>query len=232
MNIQMRGKTAEVLLYEDIGGFFGITADMFIKEIKQLDASTINLRINSNGGNVFDGIAIYNYLKSAKQRVEVDIDGVAASIASIIAMSGDEIRMAENGWMMIHDPWIVTGGTSEELRKTADTMDGIRQSLLDTYVSRTGGDAEQISNMMREETWLNAKDAAELGFVDQTVESMAVAAHVHKDWFKNIPEPLAKDKSVDHVEVIEEEPVVRTESQQNAIDRIARINNVARRYKL
>lgn len=233
MNIQMRGKTAEVLLYEDIGGFFGITADMFIKEIKQLkDVSTINLRINSNGGNVFDGLAIYNYLKSSQSRVEVDIDGVAASIASIIAMAGDEIRMAENGWMMIHDPWIVTGGTSDELRKTADTMDGIRQSLLDTYVSRTGGDVNQISAMMKEETWLNASDAAEFGFTDQTVEGMAIAASVHKDWFKNIPEPLAKDKSVDHVEVIHEEPVVRTEAQQAARDRIAKFNNVARRYKL
>lgn len=194
MNIQMRGKTAEVLLYEDIGGWFGITADSFIKEIKQLkDISTINLRINSNGGNVFDGLSIYNYLKAHKARVEVDVDGLAASIASIIAMAGDEVRMADNAWMMIHDPWIVTGGTSDELRKTADTMDGIRTSLLETYMKRATVSEDEISSMMREETWLNASDAASIGLADRVTEELAIAAHVHKGWFKRPPESLEEE---------------------------------------
>ncbi len=191
MKIQMKGKIAEVLLYEDIGGWFGITAESFIKEVKSLgDVSTINLRINSNGGNVFDGVAIYNYLKTHKARVEVDVDGLAASIASIIAMCGDEIRIADNAWLMIHDPWIVTGGTADELRNTADTMEGIRETLLDTYMKRATADRDKISDMMSAETWINASDAVEFGLADSVAEDMKIAACVHKDWFKNPPQAL------------------------------------------
>ena len=191
----MKGKTAEVLLYEDIGGWFGITADSFIKEIKSLkDVSEINLRINSNGGNVFDGVAIYNYLKSHQAKITVDVDGLAASIASIIAMAGDEIRMADNAWLMIHDPWIVTGGTADELRKTADTMEGIRGSLLDTYMKRATTDRDTVSDMMTEETWLNAADAVEHGLADSVTDELRVAASVHKDWFKHPPEQLGEQK--------------------------------------
>lgn len=193
MKIQMKNKTAEVLLYEDVGGWFGVTADMFAREIKELgDVSTINLRINSNGGNVFDGVAIYNYLKSHKARVEVDIDGLAASIASIIAMAGDEIRMGDNAWLMIHDPWIVTGGTAGDLRETADMMDGIRDTLLDTYMKRATSKREEISDMMTAETWMNAGDALEHGLIDKTTESLQVAASVKTDWFKHIPQALTQ----------------------------------------
>lgn len=191
MNIQMKGTTAEVLLYEDIGGWFGITADMFIREVKSLkDVSTINLRINSNGGNVFDGVAIYNYLKSHKARIEVDVDGIAASIASIIAMAGDEVRVADNAWMMIHDPWIVMGGTAGDLRKAADTMEGIRESLLDTYMARATADRETVSQMMADETWLNASDAVKYGLADKTTAGMKMAASVRSEWFKNPPQAL------------------------------------------
>lgn len=205
MNIQMKGKTAEVLLYEDIGGYFGITADSFIREIKNLkDVSTINLRINSNGGNVFDGLAIYNYLKSHSARIEVDIDGLAASIASIIAMAGDEVRIADNAWMMIHDPWIVVGGTADELRNTADTMDGIRESLLDTYMVRATADKKVLSDMMTAETWLNASDAVKYGLATATTAGMKVAASVRKEWFKNAPQALLdhipQHKEIKHIQ--------------------------------
>jgi len=191
MNINMKNDSAEILLYEDIGGWFGITAESFVKEVKSLGkVSNISLRINSNGGNVFDGLAIHNYLKSHEARVTVEVDGLAASIASIIAMAGDEIRMADNAWMMIHDPWIVTGGTAKELRETADTMEGIRETLLDTYVARSGHDRDAISNMMEEETWLNASDAVEFGLASSITGAMDVAASVHKDWFKHPPQAL------------------------------------------
>ena len=193
MNIQMKGKTAEILLYEDIGGWFGITADMFIREVKALgDVSTINLRINSNGGNVFDGVAIYNYLKSHKARIEVDIDGLAASIASIIAMAGDEIRIADNAWLMIHDPWMGMGGTSADLRRAADLLDGVRETLLDTYMHKASASRETISDMMTAETWLNASDAMDHGLVSSVTGAMQMAASVHKDWFKNAPAALAE----------------------------------------
>lgn len=195
MKIQMKGKTAEVLIYEDIGGWFGITADQVIREIKALgDVSSINLRLNSNGGSVFDGVSIYNYLKSHKASIEVDIDGIAASIASIIAQAADpgKLRIADNAWMMIHNPWIMTAGEAKDLRKTADTMDGIRDSLLDTYMKRTSLEREKVSDMMDEETWLNGVDAVEFGFADEMTGAMEVAAHVHKEWFKNPPKELIK----------------------------------------
>lgn len=215
MNIVMKNETAEILLYEDIGGWFGITADAFVKEVKSLGkVNKINLRINSNGGNVFDGLAIYNYLRSHEARVEVDVDGLAASIASIIAMAGDEIRMADNAWMMIHDPWIVTGGTAKELREVADTMEGVRETLLDTYVARSGGGREAISSMMEAETWLNATDASEHGLADNVTASLDIAATVHKDWFKHPPENLQDAK-------VEKEPdlsyVQTAIAKQNAV---------------
>lgn len=192
MKIQMKGKTAEVLLYEDIGGWFGITANQFAREVKALgnDITTINLRINSNGGNVFDGVAIYNYLKSHKARIEVDIDGLAASIASIVAMVGDEVRIGDNAWLMIHDPWIMTAGTSTNLRETADTLDGVRDTLLDTYMKRATIEREEVSRMMAEETWINAADSVEFGLADSKTEGLQVAASVRDGLFKNTPQAL------------------------------------------
>lgn len=224
MNINMKNGAAEILLYEDIGGWFGVTSDAFVKEVKSLGkVSEINLRINSNGGNVFDGLAIHNYLKSHEARVTVDVDGLAASIASIIAMAGDEIRMADNAWMMIHDPWIVTGGTADELRQTADTMDGVRETLLDTYVRRSNGDREAISDMMKAETWLNAESAREFGLADSVTQGLKIAASVHREWFKHPPEELQNADVV----VDEESPnldYIKTV--------IAKQNAVLRRFKL
>lgn len=191
MEIKAKNKIAEILLYEDIGGYFGISASEFVREVKALkNIETINLRINSNGGNVFDGITIYNYLKSHQARIEVDIDGLAASIASIIAMAGDERRIADNAWLMIHDPWVMTVGNAKELRETADKMDGIRDSLLDTYMKVSTLESDKVSKMMEEETWINANDALDWGFVTSLTGEQSIAASVRKDWFKHIPDSL------------------------------------------
>ena len=193
---QIKAKTssAEILIYEEIGDGWmgGISAKQFAEDVKGLkNVSDINVRINSEGGSVFDGHAIYNTLKNHKARVTVDIDGLAASIASIIAMAGDEIRMAENAFMMIHDPWMVAAGTAGELRSQADVMDKVQEKLVNTYVKRTNGDAEQISAWMADETWMNAEEALERGFVDSITEETRMAACVkHKDRYKQVPENL------------------------------------------
>ncbi len=191
MNIQMKGTTAEVLLYEDIGGWFGIAAETFIREIKSLkDVSTINLRINSNGGDVFDGVAIYNYLKAHKARIEVDIDGIAASVASLIAMAGDEIRIGEGAWMMIHEPWSVMGGTAQDFRDRAELLDGIFENLIDAYMHTATVSREEVADMVRAETWLNASDAVAKGLAHKSAPDMKIAAKVQKDRFKNAPVQL------------------------------------------
>ena len=196
--IKAKSNNAEILIYEEIGDGWlgGISAKQFAEDVKKLtDVSNINVRINSEGGSVFDGHAIYNTLKNHKARITVDIDGLAASIASIIAMAGDEIRMAENGFMMIHDPWVVAAGTADELRSQADVMDKVQEKLVNTYVKRTGGTAEEISQWMADETWMNAEEALERGFVDSITEETRMAARVRNTKrYKHVPKTLIDER--------------------------------------
>ena len=194
--IKAKQKKAEILIYDEIGDsyFGGLSAKQFITDLGKLpEVDIVNIRIHSEGGSVFEGINIYNAIKRMPARIEVDIDGLAASIASVIAMAGDEIRMAENSFMMIHDPWMFTGGTADELRGSADQLDQVRDVLMKTYVKRTGRDEEKISDMMAAETWMNAEEALEMGFIDSITGGMKMAAKVnHPDRYKHVPEFLAK----------------------------------------
>lgn len=190
------GKRGEIWLYDQVGeGFFGgMSAKQFAKEVTNLGkVDTINLHINSPGGSVFDGVAIYNTLKNHPARVEVDVDGVAASIASVIAMAGDEIRMAENAMMMIHDPSGFAMGGADEMRKTADLLDQIKTVIVDTYAKRTGQKTAELETMMAAETWLTASDAADLGFADAITNDQRIAACYGFDFsqFKHPPAALA-----------------------------------------
>ena len=185
------GGTAEILIYEDIGSGWlgGISAKQFAEELKALGKiSTINVRLNSEGGNVFDGVAIFNTLRRHQARVVVDIDGMALSIASLVAMAGDEIRMADNALMMVHDPWIVMAGTADELRKQAELMDQVKENLVGTYADRTKLKPEKVSALLSEETWMDSKQARELGFVDAVTEERRIAAKFDPDKFKHVPE--------------------------------------------
>lgn len=190
-----RGKRGEIWLYDQVGeGFFGgMSARQFAAEINKLgQVDTINLHINSPGGSVFDGVAIYNTLKNHPARIEVDVDGIAASIASVIAMAGNEIRMAANALMMIHDPMGMAMGDSGEMRKTADLLDQIKGVIVDTYAKRTGQTVAKLSAMMDEETWITASEAADLGFADVVTEDQRIAACYGFDFsqFKHPPSML------------------------------------------
>ena len=132
---------ADILIYEEIGADWfgdGLTAKAFAEDLKALgNVDRINLFINSPGGSVFDGLAIYNQLIAHKAEVHVRIDGLAASIASVIAMAGDTIEMPENAILMIHDPFAVVMGNSEELRKMADTLEKIKAGLITAYSKKS-----------------------------------------------------------------------------------------------
>lgn len=158
----------DVLLYDEIG-FWGITASDFRRELDGIKANTINLRVNSPGGDVFDGIAIYNALREHPAKVVTHIDGVAASMASMIALAGDEVRMAENGFLMIHNPWALVVGNADDLRKEADLLEQISGSLLMAYEAKSPATSEQIKTWMAEETWFSAAAAKEAGFVDEVM---------------------------------------------------------------
>ena len=120
-------------------------------------------------------------------RKVVFIDGIAASVASVIAMAGDEINIAANGFIMIHEPFTVAFGTAADLRKTADQLDKINDSILNTYAVRTGAPENIIGDMMAAETWMNAEEAVELGFADKITEEVAIAAHFDLSQFHNVP---------------------------------------------
>lgn len=196
--INKGNKKAEVLIYEDIGeGWMGgLSAKRFAEDLKKLGAlDQINVRINSPGGSVFDGVAIYNTLVNHGAQIIVDIDGLAASIASIIAMAGHEIRMAENAFMMIHDPWTISAGSADELRKQADLLDKIRDQLIDTYMKRATVNRDDISQKMTEETWLTAAEALDIGLVDSVSAEMKLAASARVydlSRYRHVPEKLAK----------------------------------------
>ena len=180
----------EIRIYDDIG-WYGVTAKDFIAELDRVNTDEILLRVNSPGGSVFDGFAIYNALKRHDAKVTVVVDGVAASIASIIALAGDEIHIVDNGIFMIHKAWNIIAGNADELRKSADILDKIDGNILDVYVSKTGLETAQIDNWVAEETFFTAEEAQEHGFVDQVIEpSKSGYASLNLENYQNVPSKI------------------------------------------
>lgn len=193
-NIQNKaGKPADVYIFDEIGTY-GITAQEFITDIKDLKDTPINLRINSLGGDVFDGMAMYNVIKRREAKTTVYIEGIAASIATIISLGADEVVMAENSLFMIHNAWGGTMGEAKDMRKTADTLEKITGELTDIYRKKTGLSYDALAEMMDEETWLNANEAFEMGFIDTISDSIKVAAKYDVSKFKNITQEEIQNK--------------------------------------
>ena len=193
-NIQNKvGNSADVYIFNEIGTY-GITAQDFISDIKDLKDTPINLHVNSIGGDVFDGMAIYNVIKRREARTTVYIEGIAASIATIIALGADEVIMAENSLFMIHNAWGGAMGEAKDMRKTADTLEKISSELTDIYMKKTGLSYEALAEMMDEETWLNAQEAYDYGFIDTISDSIKVAAKYDVSKFKNITQEEIQNK--------------------------------------
>jgi len=199
MNVQFKakGSSAEIWLYDQIGESFwgdGVSAKSFQKELTALGkVSSINLRINSPGGDVFDGLAIYNQLKQHPARVVVDVDGLAASIASIIAMAGDEIRMASNAMMMIHNPHGMAIGDAGEMQRMSALLTQIKGNLADTYAQRTGHQRDQLAAWMDDETWMTADTAVHQGFADSVTQEQRVSACFGMlRNYRNVPDALRR----------------------------------------
>ncbi len=170
-SMRKSGDSAEILLYNDIG-FFGVTAKQFVSELEALgDIKNITLRINSYGGEVFDGFAIYNRLKQHSADVTVIIDGLAASIASVIALSGDNIKIAKNAFLMIHDPKVMVAGTSTDLKSAAALLDELKLKVVDIYKSKASLSDDDLSKMMTDETWIDANMAVKNGFADSIIDA-------------------------------------------------------------
>ena len=180
-NLKKSEQRSELYLYGDIEAtqFWGdeITPQTLVDQLKEC-AGALDVYINSGGGDVFAGMAIYNILKRYDGEVTVHIDGLAASIASVIAMAGDNIIMPENALMMIHNAWTIAMGNAAELRGTADELERVDKLITDIYTARSGKDADEISDAMADETWLTAEEALDFGLVDEVEANKAIAASI------------------------------------------------------
>ncbi len=182
---------AELSIYDEIGAY-GVPAKSFIGELKALgDVTDLTLRLNSPGGSVFDGIAIYNALKRHPAKVTITVDGLAASIASVILCAGDEVIMPKNAMIMIHDPSAMVMGNAADMRSMADALDKMRDGLVSAYQDKTGHTPEEIIQWMAEETWFDAEEALEIGFADQLEEPVAMAATFDLSSYARVPPVLA-----------------------------------------
>lgn len=182
---------AEILIYSDIGPeeWGGVSAKAIKAQLdKMQDAEEITVRINSPGGDVFDGFAIYNLLAQHPAKIHVKVDGWAASAASVIAMAGDTVEMAANALMMIHNPWTMAIGDSASMLKTAALLDQIKDSIVTTYKSKTTLEDADIASLMDAETWFDAQGAIEAGFASAIVGKSNKVKSTAKSWIRNAPQ--------------------------------------------
>jgi ATP-dependent Clp protease, protease subunit len=217
--IRARASGAEVLIYDEIGAY-GVTAKGFLAELGALpDGASIDLRLNSPGGSVFDAVAIYNALQRHEGEITVWIDGIAASAASYIAMAGDEIVMPENAFLMIHDPSGLVMGTAADMREMAETMDKIAASMIRGYAGRSGRSEDEIAALMAAETWFDAQDALAAGFATRMAEPVRIAASFDIGRFSNAPPSLieAVAETVAAPNGFEDDPDQPTEATPPAV---------------
>ncbi|MGI2078477.1 ClpP-like prohead protease/major capsid protein fusion protein [Shewanella putrefaciens] len=192
-SLKAQNGNAELMIYDEIGGW-GITAKQFARDLQALGkVGTITARIHSPGGDVFEGMAIYNMIKGHPAHKVCYIDGLAASMASVIAMAFDEIIIPENAMMMIHKPWGGTLGDADDMRKYADLLDKVEGNLVGAYQQKTGLPEDELHALLAAETWLTGREAVEKGFANTLTDPLQMAASLNskrlKD-FTNMPEHL------------------------------------------
>lgn len=188
----------EIMIYDYIG-WGGVTAQDFVAQLQKIETPHITVSINTPGGDVFDGLAIYNALKAHKSEVTTRVDGLAASIGSVIAMAGKTILMAEASFMMIHNPWGFSMGGAQDMRDMAETLDKVGGILNGVYASRSGKSATMIQGIMDNETWMTAQEAVDAKFADEMLTSdgkTAASARTQSSIFdltayRNVPKDLS-----------------------------------------
>jgi ATP-dependent Clp protease, protease subunit len=173
-------KPAVLSIYEDIG-FWGTQAGEFIAQLGQVQGTEVHVEINSPGGDVFAALAMYNALRASGKKIVAKVMGVAASAASLVFMAGDERVMPKNTHLMVHNPWTIALGNAAELRDQADTLDKIGDSLVATYVARSGMSEEDVRAMLSKDTWLNADESKEKGLATEVVDEIKATAKFDMD---------------------------------------------------
>jgi ATP-dependent Clp endopeptidase proteolytic subunit ClpP len=167
----------------------------------------IHLSIHSPGGDVLDGWAIYNSLKNSKAKITARVEGLAASMASVILMAADTVEIPENAYVMIHNPWGLAVGDAEEMRDTADLLDKLGNGLVNAYTSRTGNSEKDVRAWMDAETWMDGKEAVERGFADKLLDGVALSARAFDNRkFKMTPQSLQANSETDSQVAPSDEP--------------------------
>ena len=177
---------ATVYIYSEIGEW-GITADAFAREFNAIESDSVDVRINSQGGSVFAGFAIHSILSNSDKSIIVYIDSLAASIASIIALAGDEIHIADKAYFMMHNPSGLVLGESKDMQKTARLLDQLTGTLADIYASKSGKEKDEILKLMEDETWMTGQQAVDAGFADEVFQTAKIAASYDLSAFTHAP---------------------------------------------
>lgn len=186
METATTGSSAEVFIYGGIGSWYGVDATQFVADLADLDVDEIQLRVNSPGGSVYDGVAIMNAIKRHKAKVVASVDGLAASAASFIIMAADEIQMGPGSEVMIHDAWSYFGGNAEQLIDEAGHLDRISNSIAGLYASRAGGTSEDWRDAMKAESWYSAEEAVTAGLADSITGNTSNTAGGTVDAFTEV----------------------------------------------
>ena len=152
----------------------GVSAEALVPVLlNQRQGVRLTMRINSPGGDAFAAQAIVNAMRQSPATIEVEVDGIAASAASIIALGGDKVRISEGGMFMIHNAWIVAMGNAQDMRDTASLLEKVDDTAAQQYAEKTGKDKSRMAELMAAETWFTAAEALELGLVDEIVKPAA-----------------------------------------------------------
>lgn len=193
----------QLLLYGDIGQYYsysGISLDGVVSALAGKSADTIEVFINSYGGDMFESIAIKNYLMRRPEKIVTYVDGIAASGGSLIAMAGDEIIMPKDAQLMIHNPWTVAAGNAEDFRKLADEMDKANTSIQETYLSHFTETREKLAELLEAESWLTAEEALSYGLATQIVDGIANSVDQEDPPAEPTPPPAEpKDNRVNRI---------------------------------
>lgn len=196
--IENKAGASEVYIYDEIGGF-GVSSGTFLNELRALDGD-VALHLNSPGGDVFDGLAIYQALKNRSGETTVHVDGLAASIASVIAMGADKVVMAPKAQLMIHEGFTAAVGDAADMRKLADLLDRTSDNIASVYADKAGGTTEFWRSRMKDETWYSADEALDAGLVDEVegkakrpdAFDLSMYNHAGRD---KAPAPVIKDSA-------------------------------------
>lgn len=222
-------KAGELYIYGDIVAYKWDDSDITAKSFKEdLDAmgdiDTLNIYINSPGGNVFQGQAIYSILKRHKAYKNVYVDGIAASIASVIAMAGDAIFVPKNGMMMIHRPWTIAIGNMDDMLAAAESLEKIGISIKATYMERFKESEDKLQELLDAETWLTADECLEYGLCDEITEEKQIAASLNSEVlsnYRNVPESLKTNSGGGALE--EQKRVAIAEQSKKNIESLKKI---------